>query len=88
MRVKASTIIRACNDVEAEKRFAYRYRRAGYPPIEVIWDMPKTRENIKMVEDFIHDYYYGARIIRFFLLHQEKEGEKRGKVGGPASRVA
>ena len=74
MRVKASTIIRACNDVEAEKRFQYRYRRAGYPPIEVIWDIPKTRENIKMVEDFVYDCYYGARIIRFFL-HKQKEGE-------------
>ena len=76
MRVKASTIIRACNDVEAEKRFQYRYRRAGYPPIEVIWDIPKTKENIKMVEDFIHDYYFSARIIRLFLPHQEKEGGK------------
>ena len=76
MRVKASTIIRACNDVEAEKRFAYRYRRAGYPPIEVIWDIPKTRENIKMVEDFVYDCYYGAKIIRFFL-HKQKEGESR-----------
>ena len=74
MRVKASTIIRACNDVEAEKRFQYRYRRAGFPPIEVIWDIPKTRENIKMVEDFVYDCYYGARIIRFFL-HKQKEGE-------------
>ena len=75
MRVKASTIIRACNDVEAEKRFQYRYRRAGFPPIEVIWDIPKTRENIKMVEDFVYDCYYGARIIRFFL-HKQKEGKR------------
>jgi len=74
--VKASTIIRAYNDVEVEKRFVYRYRRAGYPPIEVIWDIPKTRENIKIVEDFLHAYYYSARIIRSFLIRQEKEGGK------------
>ena len=70
MRVKASTIIRACNDVEVEKRFAYRYRKAGYPPIQVIWDIPQTKENLKLVSEFVYDYYEGAKILRAFLGNQ------------------
>ena len=76
MRVKASTIIRACNDVEAEKRFAYRYRKAGYPPIQVIWDVPKTKENLKLVSEFVYDYYEGAKILRAFLCNQKEKEAK------------
>ena len=76
MRVKASTIIRACNDVEVEKRFAYRYRKAGYPPIQVIWDIPKTKENLKLVSEFVHDYYEGAKILRAFLCNQKEKEAK------------
>ena len=79
MRVKASTIIRACNDVEVEKRFAYRYRKAGYPPIQVIWDIPKTKENLKLVSEFVYDYYEGAKILRAFLCNQK---EKEAKING------
>jgi len=84
MRVKASTIIRACNDVEVEKRFAYRYRKAGYPPIQVIWDIPKTKENLKLVSlklvsEFVYDYYEGAKILRAYLCNQkEKEAKEVG----------
>jgi len=56
MRVKASTIIRACYNREYEKRFAYRYAHAGYPPLEVVWDIPKTLENLKLVKEFLLDY--------------------------------
>ena len=66
MKVKASTIIKVCNDREYEKKFAYKYEQAGYPPIEVTWDIPKTKENIKLIQDFIHDYYHGSRIIKAF----------------------
>ena len=76
MRVKASTIIRACNDVEVEKRFAYRYRKAGYPPIQVIWDIPKTKENLKLVSEFVYDYYEGAKILRVFLGNQKEKEAK------------
>ena len=76
MRVKASTIIRACNDVEVEKRFAYRYRKAGYPPIQVIWDIPKTKENLKLVSEFVYDYYEGAKILRAYLCNQKEKEAK------------
>jgi len=76
LRVKASTIIRACNDVEVEKRFAYRYRKAGYPPIQVIWDIPKTKENLKLVSEFVYDYYEGAKILRVFLGNQKEKEAK------------
>lgn len=77
MRVKASTIIRACNDVEAEKRFAYRYRKAGYPPIQVIWDIPQTKENLRLVSEFVYDYYEGAKILRAFLGNQNRKEENK-----------
>ena len=66
MRVKASTIIKACYDREYEKRFAYRYTHAGYPPIEVIWDIPKTLENQKLVNEFVYDYS-GNPFVKNFL---------------------
>ena len=66
MRVKASTILKACYNREYEKRFAQRYAQAGYPPIEVVWDVPKTAENMRLIEDFIRDYYHGAKTIRLF----------------------
>jgi len=56
MRVKASTILKACYDREIEERFACRYARAGYPPLEVVWDVPKTPENLKLVNEFVYDY--------------------------------
>ena len=77
MRVKASTIIRACNDVEVEKCFAYRYCRAGYPPIQVIWDVPKTKENLKLVNEFVYDYCEGAKILRVILGNQNRKEESK-----------
>ena len=56
MRVKASTIIKACYDRRYEDRFRYRYMKAGLPPIEVVWDVPKTSENLKLVKEFLLDY--------------------------------
>ena len=55
MRVKASTILKACYDRQREYRLSYRIMRKGFPKIEVIWDVPKTSENVKLVEDFIRD---------------------------------
>jgi len=56
MRVKASTIIRACYNRGIRKRFACRYAYTGYPPPEVVWDIPKTLENLKLVKEFLLDY--------------------------------
>ena len=56
MRVKASTILRACRDRRYEDRFRRRYIRAGLPPLEVIWDVPQTAENVKLVREFLFDY--------------------------------
>jgi len=56
MKVRASTILKACYDREYEKQFSYRYASAGYPPIKVIWNIPKTSENLKLVKEFLLDY--------------------------------
>jgi len=56
MKIKASTIIKACYDRQYEDRFRHRYASRGYPPLEVIWDIPKTPENQKLVDEFIYDY--------------------------------
>lgn len=55
MRVKASTILKACHDKEYERRFMQRYLRARLPPIEVIWDVPRTSENVRLVREFLLD---------------------------------
>ena len=66
MRVKASTIIKACYDREYEDRFRHRYACMGYPPIEVIWDIPKTPENQKLVDEFVYDYSDNP-FVKYFL---------------------
>lgn len=79
MRVKASTIIKACYNREYEKRFAYRYAHAGYPPLEVIWDIPKTPENLKLVKEFLLDYSPEFNPFAKFLRSIKKEDEAKKK---------
>jgi len=56
VKVKASTIIRLCYNRELERKWASRYANRGYPPLEVVWDVPQTLENLKLVNEFVYDY--------------------------------
>ena len=56
MKVKASTIIKLCCNRELERKWASRYASRRYPPLEVVWDVPRTPENLKLVNEFVHDY--------------------------------
>ena len=56
MKVKASTIIRLCYNRELERKWASIYASRGYPPLEVVWDIPQTPENLKLVSEFVYDY--------------------------------
>ena len=74
MKVKASIIIRVCNDREYERKWQKHYVRQGYPPLEVIWDIPKTPRNLKLVNDFLRDYSDNP-FVKNFLRKKEASEE-------------
>jgi len=82
LRVKASTIIKACNNREYERKWASRYASRGYPPLEVIWDVPKTLENLKLVKEFLLDYSPEFNPFAKFLRKlSAKESEDKSSLG-------
>ena len=72
MKVKASGILRMCHDRELEHAWAERYARLGYPPLEVVWDIPKTSENLKLINDFVYDYS-GNPFAKSFLRKKKED---------------
>ena len=71
--MKASDIIRLCYDRELERKWASKYASRGYPPLEVVWDIPQTLENLKLVNGFVHDYSGNPFVQNFLRKEREEE---------------
>ena len=71
MRIRASTILKACYDKDYERRLAYRLRRKGFPELNVLWDVPQTPTNFRLVDEYLldNDPRFNPRLkfIREFL---------------------
>ena len=80
MRIRASTIIKACHDPEYEKRLSARLAREGYPELDVVWDVPQTKENLQLVDEFLLDadprFNARVRLLRTLTKAFKKEVSK------------
>ena len=72
MRIRASTILKACYDKDYERRLAYRLSRKGFPELNVVWDVPQTSLNLKLVDEYLLDndprFNPRLKLIRRFVM--------------------